>query len=279
MHLMCAITPTHTADKQAFSLVELSIVLVILGLLVGGVLSGQSLIRASELRSVTTQQQQFVSAILSFRDRYLGLPGDITNATQFWGAAAVGVACITTESSGTGTCDGNGDGIIATAATSSERHRAWQQLANANLISGKYRGFGYSLTTPDCGRGSIIACPEGKYKGSSWHIHPATASSSGVGWASLWRLFRKTSTNSALIYSAISTPDVAPQAFGVITPEQAWNIDSKMDDGKPATGKVVVATAAVLSDCTDTASPTTLTASYLLTSTQVACSLVFHNPF
>ena len=56
--------------RQGFSLVELSIVLVILGLLVGGVLSGQSLIRASELRKYTTSADKYKTAILSFRDKY-----------------------------------------------------------------------------------------------------------------------------------------------------------------------------------------------------------------
>ncbi|MFZ4541879.1 MAG: type II secretion system protein [Rickettsiales bacterium] len=56
---------------HAFSLVELSIVLVILGLLVGGILSGQALIRASELRSVSTEQQRYFTAIQTFRDKYL----------------------------------------------------------------------------------------------------------------------------------------------------------------------------------------------------------------
>ena len=47
--------------KQGFSLVELSIVLVILGLLTGGILAGQNLIRAAELRAVTTQINNFSS--------------------------------------------------------------------------------------------------------------------------------------------------------------------------------------------------------------------------
>ena len=49
--------------RSAFSLVELSIVLVILGLLTGGILTGQSLIRAAELRSVTSQMQQYRVAV------------------------------------------------------------------------------------------------------------------------------------------------------------------------------------------------------------------------
>src|SRR5438552_4058186 len=73
--------------RQAFSLVELSIVLVILGLLVGGILSGQSLIRAAELRSVTTEFSRYLAAVQSFKDKYFALPGDMANATAFWGIA------------------------------------------------------------------------------------------------------------------------------------------------------------------------------------------------
>ncbi len=54
--------------KNGFSLVELSIVLVILGLPTGGILAGQSLIRAAELRSVSTEYNRFVTATQSFRD-------------------------------------------------------------------------------------------------------------------------------------------------------------------------------------------------------------------
>ena len=73
---------SRTIDK-GFSLVELSIVLVILGLLIGGILTGQSLIRAAELRSVTTQYQGYVTAVNTFRDKYFALPGDMPNAIDF----------------------------------------------------------------------------------------------------------------------------------------------------------------------------------------------------
>ena len=71
--------------RAAFSLVELSIVLVILGLLTGGILTGQNLIRAAELRSVVTEFQTYQTAVMTFRDKYFALPGDMTNATDFWG--------------------------------------------------------------------------------------------------------------------------------------------------------------------------------------------------
>lgn len=75
------------AHRQAFSLVELSIVLVILGLLVGGILAGQSLIKASELRKIGADFTRYESAINAFRDKYFFYPGDLPNATQLWGAA------------------------------------------------------------------------------------------------------------------------------------------------------------------------------------------------
>ncbi|MFZ4541492.1 MAG: type II secretion system protein [Rickettsiales bacterium] len=127
--------------SSGFSLVELSIVLVILGLLVGGILSGQSLIRAAELRAVSTEYSRYVTAVQTFRDKYFQLPGDMNSATTFWGTAAVGAACATTIGSGTQTCNGNGDGWLDNGyVNSNENFRYWQHLANAGLIEGAYTG-------------------------------------------------------------------------------------------------------------------------------------------
>jgi len=68
--------------RSAFTLVELSIVLVILGLLVGGTLTGQSLIHAAELRSVVKDYEKYKTAMHVFEDKYFALPGDMTNATE-----------------------------------------------------------------------------------------------------------------------------------------------------------------------------------------------------
>ena len=80
------------APASGFTLVELSIVLVILGLLVGGVLTGQSLIHAAELRAVTTEHDKFVTAINTFRDKYMALPRRMSNAVRYWGAMDGGTA-------------------------------------------------------------------------------------------------------------------------------------------------------------------------------------------
>lgn len=78
--------------QSGFSLVEISIVIVVIGLLVGGVLAGRSVIRAAELRAVGTEMNNYVTAIYQFRDKYSGLPGDLVNATLYWGQMMAAMA-------------------------------------------------------------------------------------------------------------------------------------------------------------------------------------------
>ena len=62
--------------KNGFTLVELSIVLVIIGLLIGGILVGQSLVDSAKLKSFISQIQQFDIAVNNFKQKFKGLPGD-----------------------------------------------------------------------------------------------------------------------------------------------------------------------------------------------------------
>jgi len=131
--------------NKGFSLLELSIVLVIIGLIAGGIVAGSAMIRAAELRKVITQQEQFKTAIYTFKDKFLGLPGDLKNATAFWGELdADHTTCIGMETTGgTETCDGDGNGNLryaSNAGYSFETYRLWQHLANAGLINGTYTG-------------------------------------------------------------------------------------------------------------------------------------------
>lgn len=212
--------------QSGFSLVELSIVLVILGLLVGGVLAGQSLIRAAEVRAVSTEYSRLSAAIMTFRDKYFALPGDITNATAFWGGGLA--SCQNTVGTGTATCNGDGDGFIDywnySTGTAVDSHfegvRVWQHLANAGLVEGRYTGAdavsgGLIDLVPD------VNVPRSKI-GDMWYVYSAPTPS-----------FRNWAPNISGNFLAIAgTTTTDP----LLSTTEAWNIDTKLDDGKPYTG-------------------------------------------
>lgn len=256
-----------TARQTGFSLVELSIVLVILGLLVGGILGGQSLIHAAELRSVIKEHEQYQTAIMSFRGKYLAFPGDMANATSFWGRADNGsfsgqcASPSTNTGTGTQTCNGNGDGVINTFA---ETVRFWQHLANAGLISGTYTGVAGSGGP---GHSEIgVNVPESKMgNGIGWAARETIGSATGGG--SLWDeypardLLRVGAETSSSILSG-----------NVFTPADAWNIDTKLDDGKPASGTIWTRG---WQNCTTAANSGEFDADYNLSNESVSCSLFF----
>ena len=78
--------------QAGFTLVEIAIVLVIIGLLLGGILKGQEMITQAKIKNIVNDMNGMSAAIYSYQDRYRALPGDELNATTTgrWGAAAFG---------------------------------------------------------------------------------------------------------------------------------------------------------------------------------------------
>jgi prepilin-type N-terminal cleavage/methylation domain-containing protein len=211
--------------SHGFSLVELSIVLVILGLLVGGILAGQSLIRASELRSVSSDFQRYNTAIHAFRDRYFAYPGDMNNATQFWGIDTDGCPNNTTRTPKTVTCNGSGDRLIG----QSEYFRAWQHLANAGLIEGGYSGVAGSLSTRHAVIGQNVPAGRIANTGYSFYYQAFTGHAERFD----------ASSGQVMEFGGPTDSNGGFETYGrVLKPEEAWNIDSKTDDGRPGLGKV-----------------------------------------
>ena len=218
--------------NNAFTLVELSIVLVILGLLAGGILAGKSLIRSAETRSVIADIDKYKTSIQAFRDKYLAIPGDMTNATSFWGAKNADLAtCLTSPVDGTKTCNGNGDGTYNYVAIlhQIEMFLAWQHLANAGLVEGTYSGLPGPAGEGDAVIGVNI--PESHMQGGGYTLNYVTSYSGHASW------FDGSLNGNVITFGA----DVASNQFqansAILTPQEAWNIDVKTDDGNPVTGR------------------------------------------
>ena len=111
------------ASQKGFTLVEIAIVLVIIGLLLGGILKGQEMITQAKIKNVIADMTGVSAAMYGYQDRYKALPGDDSRATRWTGADA-----------------GDGDGIIegaylSTTATDESRN-FWHHLRLAGFVAG-----------------------------------------------------------------------------------------------------------------------------------------------
>ncbi len=118
--------------KQAgFTLIEIAIVLVIIGFLLGGVLKGQEMVENAKIKNLRTDFDGVTAAIFSYQDRYGTLPGDDARAdTRGWTDAAVD------GTAGNGTLDPNN----AFNAGANENQYMWQHMRYAGLIGGNPAG-------------------------------------------------------------------------------------------------------------------------------------------
>jgi prepilin-type N-terminal cleavage/methylation domain-containing protein len=122
--------------KQAgFTLVEIAIVLVIIGLLLGGILKGQEMITQAKIKNVVNDFNGITAAVNSYQDRYRAMPGDDLGATARWTTGAV--------------ISGNGNGQIAglynaaskaTYTATDESNLFWWHLRLAGFVGGATTG-------------------------------------------------------------------------------------------------------------------------------------------
>lgn len=126
-----AAAPRHAAAQAGFTLVEIAIVIVVVGLLMGAMLKGQELVHGAQVKNLASQQDGIKAAFLAFADRFGAPPGDYAHAGTY-------VSC-------RGTClNGNGNGRVennAAPANGSEAREdllAWEHLSAAGFIAGQY---------------------------------------------------------------------------------------------------------------------------------------------
>lgn len=211
--------------NSGFTLIELSIVLVIIGLIVGGVLVGQDLIKAAEIRATVSQIEKYDAAANTFRNKYNGLPGDLLNPTNFFTDMAGMQAGVSPD--GDSLLEANAHATGLAAGFGSETALFWGQLARANLIADATTtivSFASNAAIGTIGDGHM---PQAKL-GAGNRIH--IGSNSGL--------------NYYVILTMDGTTDVTVNTGAIdaqhgLTPNSAFQLDTKLDDGNPTTGRVI----------------------------------------
>src|SRR5258705_7198640 len=122
--------------EHGFTLVEIAIVLVIIGLLLGGILKGQEMITQAKIKNVIADFSGISAAYHGYVDRYKKIPGDDPCA----GGVVTAGNCGTTTGRWTGATAGNGNGVVAgtyNSATATDESRLWwDHLRRAGFASG-----------------------------------------------------------------------------------------------------------------------------------------------
>jgi len=143
--------------QKGFTLVEIAIVLVIVGLLIGGVLKGQEMITNAKLKRIESDNAGIAAAMFSYQDRYTQLPGDDSQAQGRFDIF-----------SGGSSVNGGGDGIIDgnwSAGGAVETSFFWNHLRAAGLIAGG----GLDATQPTNAYGGLIGIRDGSL-GIAGHV-------------------------------------------------------------------------------------------------------------
>ncbi|MGH1398373.1 MAG: type II secretion system protein [Alphaproteobacteria bacterium] len=204
--------------KNGFTLVELAVAMVIIGLLVGGVLKGQELIQNARLNRYVKQTTSYVAALSAFYDKYRQWPGDLSNP----GNKIIGCAALNTCVN----AGGNGDSIVGVITNNWSRD-------DQSALNSEATQFWFHLTLSDFISGLTLENSQG------WgDLYPSSPLGGGFQVAHVREAGENPASGIFLISRDETTGDPHPSAPGeaVLTPFQAAFIDRKIDDGSPRSG-------------------------------------------
>lgn len=198
-------------NKNGFSLIELSFVLIIIGLIAAVIVTRTEITENTRRNVVISDFKKYEVAYNQFKEKYLAVPGDSKSPLKLIGCSS----CI----------DGNDNGLIDFLRAFEEAYDAWKQLAFTGFIEGAYpgkpAGGGGAETEPEIGK-EIPAAP---YDGAAYILAYHDFSS-----------YDLSPVNSVTVGIKTSTVNVINGNF--LSSEQASLIDQKIDDGFPLTGRL-----------------------------------------
>jgi len=229
----------QSSRSVGFTLIELSIVLVIIGLITGGILVGQELIHAATIRAQITQIEKYNAAVNAFRGKYGYLPGDIPEpiAGQYGFFLRAG-----------GFGNGDGDGYVSGVSESilipqqstftlgGENVLFWTDLTASGLISGGFNDSTDALVNVSTDAQYAAEMPRANIGNGNYVYVNGNYFNATDTWVmgNGFQLIR---------IIAIGNPSYATGMVALnpgLTPLDSYNIDKKIDDGYPMTGSVYV---------------------------------------
>ncbi|NBB23399.1 prepilin-type N-terminal cleavage/methylation domain-containing protein [Runella sp. CRIBMP] len=283
----------NNLKNKGFTLVELAIVIVIIGLLVGGVMHGQALIESAKVNRAVTDFKKYETAMLTFKAKYNALPGDMLNAYTFFDGSGGSSVCGGNNNSRLG-CNGNGDSLIGWNADHQEVQKVWAHLnlSNINKDVSLYptKEYRFMVTSPNPNpTGWAADTPNDRNTPLSTITEGAVFSLASPRLLSGGTYYGQTG-----LWISLSKPESKPIAGylddilnNVVSAGTAMNIDSKIDDGLPTTGTVLALTRWVAGSAWEVCATTYIpynqmpsiapSASITYTANQqnLACSLLF----
>jgi len=217
-------------QKKGFSLVELSIVLIIIGLLVAGVSGGSKLVQSAKTNKIIQEANSINTSVNIFVTTFDALPGDFKDAQSFFGAPACGDHGTMTQL----TCNGDGNGAIgsiyAADGALAEHAYVYIHMALAEIYSGSY--------------GPIPNVSETKYFAINDNNTPSFDLQT-KGYYAFWGANNASTARKIFVsarYDGTVAGNVSKPYAPAFTGATGYKIDKKIDDGDFTTGNVIIVT-------------------------------------